>query len=68
MLIIEFINNNVFLVLFKITSFFVNKDFYSRMSFSLNFIFYTLIQKHLQLTKIKVITDFIKKHSKDDDY
>ena len=30
------------------------------MSFSLNFTFYTLTRKHLQLTKIKIIIDFIK--------
>ena len=30
------------------------------MSFSLDFILYTLTQKHLQSAKIKVITDFIK--------
>ena len=42
------------------TSFFVNKSFYSRISFSLNAILYTLTRKHLQLAKIKVFTNFIK--------
>ena len=58
--IIQFIDNNIFLVLIKMTSFFINKNFYSRMSFSLNFTFYTLTQKHLQSAKIEVIIDFMK--------
>ena len=57
---IEFVNNNIFLTSIKITIFFVNKNFYSRINFSLDFIFYTLTRKYLQLIKIKVITNFMK--------
>ena len=58
---IEFVNNNILLVSIKITSFFVNKIFYSRISFSSNFTSYILTRKQLQTVKIKAITNFIKK-------
>ncbi len=50
---IEFVDNNIFSTLSI-------RICYSRINFSLNFTFYTLIQKHLQLAKIEVITNFMK--------
>ncbi len=42
-------------------SFFINKRFHSRISFSLNLTFYTLKRKQLQVEKIKIITNLIQK-------
>ena len=58
---IEFINNNVLSALIKITFFFVNKGFYSCISFSLNSTLYISTRKRLQTAKIEVITDLMKK-------
>ena len=58
---IEFVDNNVLLALIEIIFFFVNKGFYSRISFSLNFTLYISTRKQLQTAKIKVITDSMKK-------
>ena len=58
---IEFIDNNVLSALIKITFFFINKGFYSRISFSLNFTLYILTRKRLQTVKIEVITNSMKK-------
>ena len=58
---IEFVDNNVLSALIKITFFFVNKSFYSCMSFSLNSTSYISTRKRLQTAKIKVITDSMKK-------
>ena len=58
---IEFVNNNVLLTLIKITLFFINKSFYSRMSFSSDSILYISTRKRLQIVKIEVITDSMKK-------
>ena len=58
---IEFVNNNTLLALIKITFFFINKDFHSRISFSLDSTLYISTRKRLQIAKIKVITDSIKK-------
>ena len=60
MLIIKFVNNNTLLVLIKIISFFVNKSFYSCISFNLDSTLYILTRKQLQTAKIKIITDLIK--------
>ena len=59
--IIEFVNNNILLVLIEIIFFFVNKNFYFRISFSLNSTSYILTRERLQTAKIKVIIDLIKK-------
>ena len=61
MLIIKFVNNNALLALIKIIFFFVNKGFYFRISFSLDFTSYILTRERLQTAKIKVITDSMKK-------
>ena len=58
---IEFINNNVLSALIKMTLFFVNKGFHSRMSFSLDSTSYISTRERLQTAKIEVITDSIKK-------
>ena len=58
---IEFVNNNVLLASIKIIFFFVNKNFYSSMSFSLDSTLYISTRKRLQTVKIEVITDSIKK-------
>ena len=61
LLIIKFVNNNALLVSIEISFFFVNKGFYFRMSFSLNFTLYISTFKRLQTAKIEVITDLMKK-------
>ena len=58
---IEFVNNNTLLTLIKITFFFVNKSFYSRMSFRSDSTLYISTRKQLQTAKIKVITNSMKK-------
>ena len=58
---IKFVNNNALLALIEMTFFFINKSFYSRMSFSLDSTSYILTRKRLQTAKIKIITDSIKK-------
>ena len=61
LLMIEFVDNNILSALIKIILFFVNKNFHSRMSFSLNSTSYILTRKRLQTAKIEVITDSMKK-------
>ena len=61
LLMIEFVNNNTLSVSIKITLFFVNKSFHSRMSFSSDSTLYILTRERLQTAKIKVITDSMKK-------
>ena len=61
LLMIEFVNNNALLTLIKMTFFFVNKSFYSRISFSLNSTSYISTRERLQTAKIEVITNSMKK-------
>ena len=61
MFIIEFVDNNALLTSIKIIFFFVNKKFYFRISFSLDFTSYISTRERLQTAKIKVITDSMKK-------
>ena len=58
---IEFVNNNALSVSIKMILFFVNKNFHSDMSFSLNSTSYISTRERLQTAKIKVITDSMKK-------
>ena len=58
---IKFVINNALLVLIKMTFFFVNKGFYSRMSFSSDSTSYILTRERLQTAKIEVITNSMKK-------
>ncbi len=58
---IEFVNNNaLFSVIFSI-SFFLNKDFHSRMSFELDVIKYESSYERLQMTKVKNISEHMNK-------
>ncbi len=61
LLMIEFIDNNaLFSVIFS-TFFFLNKDFHSCMSFELDVIEYESFREHLQMTKVKNISEHINK-------
>ncbi len=61
LLMIEFINNNaLFSVIFSI-SFFLNKDFHSRMSFELDVIEYESSRERLQTTKVENISEHMNK-------
>ncbi len=61
LLMIEFIDNNaLFSVIFSI-SFFLNKDFHSRMSFELNVSEYESSCERLQMTKVKNISEHMNK-------
>ena len=58
---IEFINNNaLFSVIFS-TSFFLNKDFHSHMSFELDVIEYESSRERLQTTKVENISEHMNK-------
>ncbi len=61
LLMIEFINNNaLFSIIFSI-SFFLNKDFYSCMSFELDVIEYKSSCERLQMTKVENISEHMNK-------
>ncbi len=61
LLMIKFINNNaLFSVIFSI-SFFLNKDFHSRMSFEFNVIEYESSCERLQTTKVENIFEHMNK-------
>ncbi len=58
---IEFIDNNaLFSVIFSI-SFFLNKDFHSRMNFELDVIEYESFRERLQTTKVENISEHMNK-------
>ena len=61
LLMIEFINNNALLALIKMIFFFINKNFHSCISFNSDSTSYIATRERLQIAKIKVITDSIKK-------
>ena len=58
---IEFVDNNTLSALIEMTFFFVNKNFHSRINFSLDSTSYILTCERLQTAKIEVITDSMKK-------
>ncbi len=61
LLMIEFVNNNaLFSVIFS-TSFFLNKDFHSHMSFELDVIEYESSHERLQTTKVENISEHMNK-------
>ncbi len=61
LLMIKFINNNaLFLIIFSI-SFFLNKDFYSCMSFEFNVIEYESFHERLQMIKVENIFEYMNK-------
>ena len=53
---IEFANNNAISVSIELSSFFVNKNFHFRMSFSSDFISYVITRERLLIVKAKNIT------------
>ncbi len=61
LLMIEFINNNALFSVIFLISFFLNKDFHSRMSFELNVIEYESSCERLQMTKVENISEYINK-------
>ncbi len=61
LLMIEFVDNNaLFSVIFS-TSFFLNKDFHSCMSFELDVIEYESFRERLQTTKVENISEHMNK-------
>ena len=57
---IEFVDNNAIFATTKLSFFFVNKDFHSRINFSFNFTFYNIIKKRLLIVKTKNIIDIMQ--------
>ncbi len=58
---IEFINNNALFSVIFLISFFLNKDFHSRMSFELDVIKYESSHERLQTTKVENISEHMNK-------
>jgi len=58
---IEFIDNNALFSIIFLTSFFLNKDFHSHMSFELNVIEYKSSHERLQTTKVENISEHMNK-------
>ena len=56
----EFADNNALSLITELTSFFVNKDFHSRMNFDFDFTFYASTRERLQTVKVKNITEIMK--------
>ena len=61
LLMIEFINNNALFSVIFLISFFLNKDFHSRMSFELDVIEYESFRERLQMTKVENISEHMNK-------
>ncbi len=61
LLMIEFINNNALFSVIFLTSFFLNKDFHSCMSFEFNIIKYESSYERLQTTKVENIFKHMNK-------
>ncbi len=61
LLMIEFIDNNALFSIIFLTSFFLNKDFHSHMSFELNVIKYESSHERLQMTKVENISEHMNK-------
>jgi len=58
---IKFIDNNALFSIIFSTSFFLNKDFHSRMSFKLDVIEYESSYERLQTTKVENISEHMNK-------
>ncbi len=58
---IKFIDNNALFSIIFLTSFFLNKDFHSHMSFELNVIKYESSRERLQMTKVENISEHMNK-------
>jgi len=61
LLMTEFIDNNALFSAIFSTSFFLNKDFHSRMSFELDVIEYESSRERLQTTKVEDISEHMNK-------
>ncbi len=61
LLMIKFINNNALFSIIFSTSFFLNKDFHSCMSFELDVSEYESFRERLQTTKVKNISEYMNK-------
>ncbi len=61
LLMIEFVNNNALFSIIFSTSFFLNKDFHSCMSFELDVIEYKSSHERLQMTKVENISEHMNK-------
>ena len=56
----KFVDNNFIFSTIKMTSFYVNKKFHSRMSFTLNDIQYVIAQKRLLTDKVENIVEIMR--------
>ncbi len=61
LLMIEFVDNNALFSVIFLTSFFLNKDFYSYMSFELDTIEYESSRERLQAIKVENISEYMNK-------
>ncbi len=61
LLMIEFVNNNALFSVIFLTSFFLNKDFHSHISFEFNVIEYESSHESLQMTKVENISEHMNK-------
>ncbi len=61
LLMIKFIDNNALFSVIFLISFFLNKDFHSRMSFELNVIEYESSHERLQMIKVENISEHMNK-------
>ncbi len=58
---IKFVDNNILFSIIFLIFFFMNKNFYSHMSFNSDIIEYESIREHLQIIRVKDIFDHINK-------
>jgi len=56
----EFVDNNAILSSIEQSTFFLNKDFHSRMSFDLNSTEYEITQAKIEVSKAKNIFEHMK--------
>ncbi len=61
LLMIEFVNNNILSSVIFLIFFFMNKNFYSHMSFDFDIIEYESIRERLQITQVEDIFDHMNK-------
>jgi len=58
---IKFVDNNILFSIIFLIFFFMNKNFYSHMSFNSDIIEYESIREHLQIIRVKDIFDHMNK-------
>ena len=58
---IEFVDNNILFSVIFLISFFMNKNFYSHMSFDFDIIKYESIHERLQINQVKNISEQMNK-------